>query len=268
MKNSNKKILLFDIETAPIIAHVWAIWDQNIGLNQIEKDWHILSWSAKWLKGSDGVTYGPHNNIMYQDQRKSENIENDKELLKGIWKLLDEADIIITQNGKKFDIKKLNARFIQNKLKPYSTLEHIDTCQIARDKFGFTSNKLEYLCEALDVKRKKLKHKKFPGHELWKQCLKNNKEAWKEMERYNKQDVLALEEVYLKLEPWAKQTSKTVFNNGNCNSCNGKLISKGFRYTAKAKYQRYVCKKCGSNYQSSTNLLDKKDRKNIKVSIA
>src|ERR1035437_3391457 len=119
------KVLIFDIETAPIIAHVWSIWEQNVGLNQIVADWHVMSWSAKWLDA-------PSTQVMYEDQRLEQNIENDKRLLQGIWDLLDEADVVITQNGKSFDQKKLNARFVMNGFQPPSSYKHIDTKIIAK----------------------------------------------------------------------------------------------------------------------------------------
>src|ERR1700722_10331801 len=145
------KVLLFDIETAPIIGYVWGLWDQTVGLNQIKSDWHLLSWSAKWLDD-------PASKVMYMDQRNEKNIENDKNILKALWKLLDAADVVITQNGIRFDSKKVNARFILNGMKPPSSYKHIDTCKIASRVFGFTSNKLEYLTDKLNTKYKKLKH--------------------------------------------------------------------------------------------------------------
>lgn len=102
-------MLTLDIETAPIIGKVWSLWQNNVGLNQIVNDWYVLSWSAKWLH---------EDHVMYEDKRHSWNDEDDSVLLKGIWELLDEADIIVTQNGKKFDAKKLNARFIINGMSP------------------------------------------------------------------------------------------------------------------------------------------------------
>src|ERR1700676_4487680 len=128
MQVKKPKILLLDIETIPILAYVWGLWENNVGLSQIERDWSILSWSAKWLDS---------NKIMYQDQRNVKDISNDKKLLQGIWNLIDQADILITQNGKSFDIKKLNARFIMNGMKPPSGFKHIDTKRLANKYFAF-----------------------------------------------------------------------------------------------------------------------------------
>lgn len=60
------------------------------------------------------------------------------------------------------------------------------------------------MTDKLCARFKKSAHKKFPGFELWKQCLARNKEAFKEMEQYNKMDVLSLEELYTKISPWDK----------------------------------------------------------------
>src|SRR5438270_11647207 len=135
MKNKGPKVLIFDIETKPMLGYVWSLWENNVSLDQLHSDWSVLSWSAKWLGDKP-------NQIMYADQRNAKNIDDDKRILKQIWQLLDEADIVITQNGKAFDHKKLNARFILQGLKPPSSYRIIDTMIIAKKHFAFTSNKL------------------------------------------------------------------------------------------------------------------------------
>lgn len=186
------RVLILDIETAPMLAYVWGTYDQNVGLNQIVSDWFILSWTAKWIDSDK---------IYYKDQRgkKGKALYNDKELIKPLWKMMDEADIIITQNGVKFDIKKLNTKFLENKLGKPDPFKNIDTLRLAKKYFSFTSNKLEYMAEKFNTTYKKQKHEDFSGFELWNQCLKDNIKAWKAMEKYNKYDVLATEELFLKL---------------------------------------------------------------------
>jgi uncharacterized protein YprB with RNaseH-like and TPR domain len=240
VKKKSPKLLFLDIETAPLQAFVWGTWDQNVALNQIKKDWHVLSWAAKW-QGS--------NEMLYMDQSKAKDITNDKNILKGIWKLIDEADIIVTQNGKSFDIKKLNARFVINGFKPPSSFKHIDTLRLAKKYFGFTSNKLEYLSNKLNLKYKKLKHNEFSGFELWLECLLGNPKAWKTMEKYNKFDVLALEELYNKLVAWdGNAVNFSLYHDkGTVCSCGSTQFRKnGFFYSATGKYQRYYCVKCGA----------------------
>lgn len=260
-KLSGPKVLLFDIETAPIIAHVWSLWENNVSLNQIVADWHVLSWSAKWLGDAP-------NKVMYSDQRNVKNVEDDKKLLQGIWDLLNEADVVITQNGKSFDQKKLNARFILNGFQPPSSYKHIDTKVIASRHFKFTSNKLEYMTDKLNTVYKKLKHAKFPGHEMWTQCLKGNLDAWKEMEVYNKYDVLALEELYNKLIPWDNSINFNLYHDEIDHVCkcgSTTFIKNGFYYTSSGKFQKHKCRSCGSEHRDKVNLFSKEKIASLKV---
>lgn len=260
--NDGPKVLFLDIETAPILAQVWSIWEQNVGLNQIKSDWFVLSWAAKWLG---------ENTMLYQDQRRAKNVEDDAKLLKGIWGLLDEADIVVTQNGRAFDVKKLNARFIINGFRPPSPFKQIDTKLIAKKHFAFTSNRLEYMSDKLCTKYKKLKHHEFQGFELWKECLAGNQKAWKVMERYNCHDVLALEELYQKLSPWDKTVNFNLYRDTTdivCNCGSKKFESRGYRYTVAGKFRRLQCQDCGAWAQDKENLLSKEKRKSLKNRIS
>jgi hypothetical protein len=253
------KVLLYDIETAPLLGYVWGLWENNVGLNQIFSDWHVLSWSAKWLGA-------PDDEVMYMDQRNAENIEDDRVILQGIWELLDKADIVITQNGKSFDQKKLNARFVMQGFQPPSSYKHIDTKLVAKKHFAFTSNKLEYMTDKLCTKFKKLQHSKFPGFEMWRECLLGNIDAWKEMEVYNKYDVLSLEELYTKLIPWDTSINFNLYHDSEKNTCkcgSDAFIKNGFYYTSAGKYQKHKCKKCGSETRSKENLFSKEKRESL-----
>lgn len=254
------KVLIFDIETAPMLGYVWGLWDNNVSLNMLKSDWYVLSWAAKWL-------YDAPEKVMYEDQRKAKDIEDDSKLLKNIWKLLDEADVVITQNGKSFDVKKLNARFISHGFPPPSSFRHIDTKIIAKRHFAFTSNKLEYMTDKLCTKYKKLKHAKFSGFELWKQCLAGNLEAWNEMKEYNSYDVLSLEELYLVLQPWDNSINFDVFREDAITQCNCgsvEFTNNGFKYTNTGKFHRLICDACGAEYSDKTNLLSKDKKKSLR----
>ena len=226
------KVLVFDIETSPIVAHVWGLRDQNISLNQIVKDWQVIAFAAKWLGKKK---------IHYCDSRT----DSEEVVLIAIWTLLNEADIVITQNGQNFDSRKLNARFIEYGMKPPKPYRHLDTYKIAKAAAEFTSHKLEYLTDKLCTKYKKLSHKKFPGMSLWNECLKGNIKAWNEMKTYNIRDVLSTEELYLKLRAWTPNTAPSVSLIG-CVSCGSKQLEKrGIDQTLKTAYQRLHCKNCG-----------------------
>lgn len=251
------KILFFDIETAPLLGYVWGLWNNDIALNQLKTDWSILSWSAKW-RGK--------NRIYYADQRKAKNLQDERLILRPLCDLINEADIIVTHNGKRFDVRKINARLIALNMKPLAPVKHIDTKEISARNFGFTSNKLEYLAKYLGVKLHKSEHNKFPGFSLWEACLNGNQSAWAEMEKYNRRDTLVLEQVFEKLLPWTNTVNFDVFHDKlehKC-SCGSKDYRKfGMGYTSTGKYQRYQCKDCGKVTRGHKNLLDKDKRKSI-----
>lgn len=261
-ENKQAKILLFDVETSPLSGAVWSLWNNNVGLNQIERDWFILSYSAKWY-GSD--------EIFYNDLRGCVKEEDDSKLLKEMWQLLDEADIVVAHNGKKFDCKKLNARFVLNGFQPPSSYKVVDTLLIAKSQFALTSNKLEYLTDKLCTKYKKQSHGKFAGYSLWKECLKDNPEAWEEMAVYNKYDVLSLEELYEVLRPWDKKhPNLNLYGSCEKHLCpcgSSDIIKYGFAYTQLSKFQRYRCRSCGSESRGRTNLLSKEQRVSIKMNV-
>lgn len=256
---SNPKILCFDIETSPITAYVWGLYDQNIALNQIKEDWTILSWAAKWLND-------PVSKVIYRDNRKEKNVRDDKKLVSDLRELLDQADIVITQNGDKFDIRKFNARAIIHGMKPVSPFKSTDTLRESRKVFGFTSHKLDYMSHALNKKYPKLHHKEFPGFELWTAVLEGNKKAWDVMKTYCIHDVLATEELYNTIQGWIKtQNLGAYFEDTKvrcmCGSMN--LVKKGFVYTGAGKFQGYKCLDCGKRPRGKADLFSVEKKKSL-----
>lgn len=244
------RILALDIETFYMSLTGWQLYDANFSIGDIEQDWTIASWAAKFV--GEPTVY-------YRDVSCQKNLRNEKPILKRIWELINEADVLLTQNGKSFDLPKLNAKFIEHGLDPLPEKEHIDTKRLAKGRFKFTSNSLEYLCKVLKTKHQKLKHKRFPGKDLWKECLLGNPLAWKDMRKYNIHDVICLEEVYLKLRPWGIKIDLGKYvkdKNAVCSCCaSDNLIKNGYAYKGQGKFQRYLCQDCGALVRDKTNLL-------------
>lgn len=251
------RILVLDIETKPLVVYSWGLYDQNIGLDQIIEDWSIMSFAAKWI-GTDEV--------IYQDVSQNEDFSDDQILALNMWELLDTCDVIITQNGVKFDERKLNTRFEKYKLGRPSPYRHIDALKIKKKHFGLTSNKLAYTSEFFNETYKKKDHAKFPGFKLWRECLAGNQEAWQEMKDYNIHDVLALEEEYLNsLRKWDSTINYGVYNQTSCCPNCGAIDFKeaDYEYTKTAAYARLMCKKCGTYSKLRTNELSKAMRKEL-----
>lgn len=234
------KILLLDIETAPIRAYVWRLWKQDVGLSQIISDYFMLTWSAKWLNESTVMS----ERLTGEEAKK----EDDKRIVKKLWTLLDDADILIAHNGNAFDIPKINTRFLMHGMIPPSPYKTIDTKLIAKNQFGFSSNKLQHLANSLGIEGKY-----DTDFELWVRCLQGDENSLEYMEYYNKHDVEVLEEVYLKLRPYAKgHANLDVYfddDKPHCPCCGGTNITlelnKKF-YTQSVEYDTYRCQDCGS----------------------
>lgn len=248
------KIVTLDIETAPLESYHWGLWDQNIGLEQINTEWTILSFSAKWL-GKPRVHYYDTGG------RGKSKVRDDYDLLKRLWDILNTADIVVAQNGQAFDIKKINSRLLMMGFRPYSPIKIIDTMLVAKKHFAFTSNKLKWMSKHLTVTEKS-EHKKFPGFELWLECLKDNPEAWAEMRKYNCIDTRATEELYLKVRPWIEGHPNVAayaeHEDMACPKCGSThLRRKGTALTQYGRYNRYQCVECGgwsrSRYTTNTN---------------
>lgn len=253
----NPKILVVDIETAPMLASVWGLYDNVIGVSQIDKHSHLMSAAAKWVGSSK---------VMYKDQRSKKNVEDDKDLVVWLRSLLDEADIVVGQNSKRFDIRTINSRIEFHKLKTYSDFRHQDTKIIAKKALNLPSYSLAYMSEFFKLKYQKLTHKKFEGFTLWKECLKGNLKAWREMEVYNKHDVLATEELWKRLIKWDTSINFNVFYDDNENRCScGSfvLVKWGYRFKNGGKYQRYSCTECGKPHIGKTNLLSEIKKKDM-----
>lgn len=174
-------------------------------------------------------------------------------MLRGIHKLLDEADAVIHYHGSKFDIPTLNKEFVLHKLTPPSNYKQIDLLKTMRQQFKFPSNKLDYVAQMLGVGGKY----KLVGNDLWPRCMAKDPEAWEEMEKYNKHDVVILEQVYQKVLPWIKDHANLSLYEDKlgCPVCWSESFQRrGFSYTKTAKYARYQCKDCGHWFRGGKSL--------------
>jgi len=250
-KQTPAKVLVFDIETAPLRSYTWGVWQQDVPTPMIISDWFMLTWSAKWLFDdeimSDAIT----------PEEVAE--EDDKRITKSIWKLLNEADIVIAHNAKKFDIKKVNSRFLLNGLNPPMPYQVIDTLLHLRGKFSLSSNKLDYVNKLLGIERKM----DTGGFALWDGCIRGDQESLDKMEEYNRVDVSILEETYLKIRSWIQpHPNMGLFIEDDverCPACGGQHINfSGTPYrTAVSAFASFRCLDCGSVGRSRTNISKK-----------
>jgi len=179
------KILYLDIETTPIKAWVWGLWDQNVAISQIIEPTEMLCFGARW--------HGKKNVIF-----KSVHHDGKKAMLEELHALMEEADILVGWSSAAFDHKHINREFLENGLQPPSPVKDLDLMSVVKANFQFPSNKLDYVAQALGVGAK-VKHS---GFQLWIDCMEGNDKAWKEMKKYQLQDVNLLVDLYDILLPW------------------------------------------------------------------
>jgi DNA polymerase elongation subunit (family B) len=192
------KVLLFDLETSPELGYVWGRFKQFLAPVQVKQRSFLLTWSAKWL-GKDEVMW---DGIPWNRQAEVGGFgeEDDLEIVSSIWRLLDDADVVIAHNGNRFDIPYLNSRFAYHGLGMPSPYKAVDTFKIAKKYFRFPANSLKELGIYLGCDVPKLD----TDFQLWIDCMAGKQEAWEYMVEYNQYDVNLLEQVYMKLRPYDK----------------------------------------------------------------
>lgn len=250
------KILIFDIETAPLKAYVWKRWKENISLDQTISEWFMICWSAKWLGGKE-VMHG----CVTPDEIQR---EDDKRIVEDLWKLLNEADIVVAHNIRHFDIPKANSRFIINGLPPVAPYKQIDTLEVSKRVFGFSSNKLDALATYFGFP-----NKDKTDFDLWKSCLEGNQNALDYMLKYNIKDVEILEKVYLRLRAWVPNHPNlglyTESTKPVCPICGSTHLelTPDHVYTDVSKFQVLRCLECGGLARIRTNSYPTNKRKSL-----
>jgi hypothetical protein len=231
------KILFLDIETSPNLAYVWGLWNQNISIGQIVNSTEMLCFGARWA-GQKKVIF------------KSVHHDGKESMLQEVHRLLDEADVLVGWNSKAFDSKHLKREFVENGMLPPSPYREMDLMLAVKSQFKFPSNKLDYVAQRLGVGAK-VKHS---GFDLWLKCMAGDDKAWREMKKYQIQDVDLLVDLYEILKPWIPNHPNMTLTSKSegCISCGSiALESRGYALTNTGKYARYRCKGCGKWQRAS-----------------
>ena len=242
------RLLMVDIETLPLLMYAWQPWEATA--LRIVEDTAICSWSAKWLGGKH-ITKALCDYEGYEPGSR-----DDKALLADLWALLDEADQVCAHNGDRFDVKKINSRFMVHGMLPPSPYQQIDTLKAVKSVASFDSHKLDELCRVLELGRKM----RTGGKDLWFDCIEGDPKAWTRMKKYNAHDVRLLEEFYLTVRPWMKNHPNLSTHSGLacCPKCGStKLQGRGKARTATQTYQRFQCQGCGG-WARDTKAIDER----------
>lgn len=247
---ADPRILIFDIETLPNLRKALKYW---VKLSQ---------WPGKTLRASVSSICVICWKVLGDDKINTlalwdfpewaENVNDDRPLIQAFAKIVNEADCVVTHNGKGFDWRHLQTRLL---LSGHDLLDdkvnHVDTKQISSRKFFFIDNKLQTLAEEL-FGASKLEHE---GWDLWVKTHDRDPAAMTKMAEYCAQDVAILERVYRKLRPVAPAAPNhnlfSPYKEKVCPKCGSSRIHKnGKRTTGTKVYIRYRCTDCGASSRS------------------
>ena len=226
------KILFIDLETSPITAHTWGLWQQNISIKQIVESTQVICFGARWMDQKRVIFKSVHH-------------DGKQEMLKELHALMDEADAIVGWNSKGFDHKHIRREFLEAGMTPPSPAKDIDLMLEVKRNFRFPSNKLDYVAQRLGVGAK-VEH---TGFDLWLGCMAGDEKSWKMMKKYQIQDVNLLLELYDKLLPWIKHPNVPAhkgIEGDACINCGSHNIKRrGYEVLNTGKYQKFQCNECG-----------------------
>lgn len=259
VRQKRAKVLVFDIETTPLVAYVWNNKPNYLPEGQIIQNWYVINWAAKWLFDDEVIT-----GVLTTEEAKT---GNDKRIVKKLWDLFNEADIIIAHYGDAFDIKMMNGRFLKYGMNLPMPYQSIDTKKAASKRLRLPANNLNYIARYLG-----LGQKHSTNFQLWVDCMNGDKDALNKMDKYCQQDVKILEDVYLHLRPFIQpHPNLGLFietDTVSCPSCGSTNLKKEGVYTTTVnQYDAYRCGDCGSITRSRKSKISTEERKTITSSV-
>lgn len=280
------KILIWDIETALAAFWTFSCGDQVLRHGDLMEGYfsrtHIMTISYMWLgeKKAHSLNWG-------------ESEADEAEMIRKFDEIVKQADLVIGKNSHRFDNKHLNAQrlffdlpAIGNWVERSEDLE-----QLLRRNFNVQSQSLDYWSKQLGIGGKismsKSSHwtplaqgrllalvarkmdvvpvgaldamAKVLFNTTYLNAKKDYTRALKDMETYNKKDVVDTAKLLQKVLPHVKMK----FNYGafvsaqqddgvlRCRQCASENVTKhGFRFIASARHQRYICHECGCDQTS------------------
>jgi DNA polymerase elongation subunit (family B)/predicted RNA-binding Zn-ribbon protein involved in translation (DUF1610 family) len=243
MLKTKRRRLFFDIETSPNIGLFWeAGYKKNITTDNIIKERAIICICYKWEDEKE----------VYSLQWDSK--QNDKTMLTKFIDVANTSNEMVGHNGDKFDLAWIRTRCLFHKIDMFPNYVTIDTLKVARSKFRFQSNRLNYIAEFLG-----LGGKIKTEYNLWKDILlRNDKIAMEKMIKYCKKDVTLLEQVFKALRGHMipKTHYGVVFgtDRGTCPECGSEDLTRNNKVITATGLTRiqYKCKTC-NHYHSKTD---------------
>ena len=189
-------VLYWDLESSLMGTLTFGIWNQNISGNRITKHSHLLSNS--WAFNDE-----PPQGVRLSPEDVAEG--NDLLVVIDTIRAIEKSDLIISFNGKKFDVPLLKTRALLHGLPPIKFPPHLDLMQEAKRNFRFPSNSMQNISLYLG------EHGKLAtsGRNLWERCYHfqnydDCNDALAQMLEYGLRDIDATRDLHKRLQGWFK----------------------------------------------------------------
>lgn len=254
---SGPKILVLDIETMAAKVYAWGLWNQNIGISQIIEHDRMIAFGAQWVGDK---------RVIFHSEFHSKGVdiyERRVEMAGQAFALLNEADVVVTYNGNRFDIPWLQRTFSEYGLGEPAPFVSVDLYRTLKGRHRWLSHKLAYITERLALSGK-LKHE---GFEMWAKCddptHPDHAKAWAQMRKYCKRDVVTTGELFQEALPLISTLpSHALFSEvgdggkPTCPNCGSDVVQRrGYAYTKTRKYPRFQCQSCGKWFKGTRSEL-------------
>lgn len=237
--------LFFDIETSPNIGFFWQAGHEiDVGTHNIITERAIICICWKWA-GDKKV------HSLEWDKK-----QNDKKMIEAFVKVMAEADEVIGHNGDNFDIKWVRTRAIYHGIPFPPKITSIDTLKNCRSLFKMNSNRLDYVGKYLGLGQKI----DTGGFDTWRKIILNkNKKALTHMVKYCKNDVILLEKVWDRINPYVSPKTHMGKWSNSCPECGRESLKivKHRKNASGTTSLEMKCNRCGKYHTLTPNKLKK-----------
>ncbi len=126
----------------------------------------------------------------------------EKEALVKLARRLESCDVVVTWNGRSFDIPFLTTRLLKNNLdpRPVASKRHIDLNEVVRSRLRLTFTYLDHVCDFFGI-AKKNSPMGMDVPQLYVRAMEGDRKALGAIRDHCLDDLQATRKVYLRLKP-------------------------------------------------------------------
>ncbi len=152
------------------------------------------------------VSAGLMSDVGRGEYLEAKRTSDEKPLLLQLLKRLERYDVMVTWNGRSFDIPFLTTRLMKHDLDPRPILRksHIDLADVVKSRLRLTFTYLDHVCDFFQIDRKKGPMGLDVPH-LYVRALEGDSKALLSIREHCLDDLRATRQVFLRLKPLVEQ---------------------------------------------------------------